>query len=68
MDETKAHIQQVEERRRAIELERQRQFKILENGLVRRLFTREGWIWQNIDVPDYMHFDTVYPSRPFPGG
>lgn len=39
--------------------------KILEKGLVWRLFIREGWIWQNIDVPDYMHFDTGYPSRPF---
>lgn len=38
--------------------------KILEKGLVWRLFEREGWIWQNIDVPDYMHFDTGYPSRP----
>jgi hypothetical protein len=26
------------------------------------LFTELGWIWQNIDVPDYMHFDTGYPS------
>ncbi|MGQ0843028.1 MAG: M15 family metallopeptidase [Sporichthyaceae bacterium] len=34
-------------------------------GLVWRLFVAEGWIWQNIDVPDYMHFDTGYPSRPF---
>lgn len=41
--------------------------KILEEGLVWRLFDREGWIWQNIDVPDYMHFDTGYPSRPFRG-
>jgi hypothetical protein len=32
-----------------------------------RLFTAEGWIWQNIDVPDYMHFDTGFPSRPFKG-
>ena len=28
------------------------------------LFDNEGWIWQNIDVPDYMHFDTGYPSKP----
>lgn len=41
--------------------------KILENGLVWTLFTQEGWIWQNIDVPDYMHFDTGYPSAPFSG-
>ncbi|RKN06003.1 M15 family peptidase [Streptomyces radicis] len=39
--------------------------KILEGGLVWRAFTDEGWIWQNIDVPDYMHFDTGYPSGPF---
>lgn len=36
-------------------------------GLVWRLFRAEGWIWQNIDVADYMHFDTGYPSRPFAG-
>ena len=24
-------------------------------------------IWQNIKVPDYMHFDTGYPSRPRQG-
>lgn len=36
-------------------------------GLVWRLFKEEGWIWQNIDVPDYMHFDTGYPSAPFDG-
>lgn len=40
--------------------------KILKGGLVWRLFEREGWIWQDIDVPDYMHFDTGYPSRPWP--
>ena len=39
--------------------------KILKNGLVWRLFIREGWIWQNIATPDYQHFDTGYPSRPF---
>lgn len=39
--------------------------KILEGGLVWQVFTAEGWIWQNIDVPDYMHFDTGYPSRPY---
>ena len=38
--------------------------KILRGGLVWRLFRNEGWIWQNIDVADYMHFDTGYPSRP----
>ena len=29
-----------------------------------QLFEARGWIWQNIKVPDYMHFDTGYPSRP----
>jgi hypothetical protein len=29
-------------------------------------FTDEGWIWQDIDTPDYMHFDTGYPSRSLP--
>jgi len=29
-----------------------------------RLFQEQGWIWQNIKVADYMHFDTGYPSRP----
>lgn len=38
---------------------------ILRSGLVWKTFKSEGWIWQNIDVPDYMHFDTGYPSRPF---
>ena len=33
MEETKAHIQKVEEQRQAIAAERQRQYKILENGL-----------------------------------
>lgn len=40
---------------------------IVRNGLVWRMFHREGWVWQNIDVPDYMHFDTGYPSRPYRG-
>ena len=39
--------------------------KITKGGLVWRAFRAEGWVWQNIDVPDYMHFDTGYPSRPF---
>jgi D-alanyl-D-alanine carboxypeptidase len=25
-------------------------------------FTNEGWTWQDIKTPDYMHFDTGYPS------
>jgi len=28
------------------------------------LFEERGWVWQNIDVADYMHFDTGYPSQP----
>jgi hypothetical protein len=32
-----------------------------------QLFRARGWIWQNIKVPDYMHFDTGYPSRPRDG-
>lgn len=39
--------------------------KILEGGPVWQAFIDEDWIWQNIDVPDYMHFDTGYPSEPF---
>lgn len=39
--------------------------KIRKGGPVWKTFRHEGWIWQNIDVPDYMHFDTGYPSRPF---
>lgn len=38
---------------------------ILRGGDVWKVFKREGWVWQNIDVPDYMHFDTGYPSRPY---
>lgn len=41
---------------------------INKGGFVWKLFREEGWIWQNIDVPDYMHFDTGYPSQPFTGG
>ncbi|MGC4939843.1 GNAT family N-acetyltransferase [Kribbella sp. DT2] len=37
---------------------------VTKGSLPWRLFTEEGWIWQNIDIPDYMHFDTGYPSRP----
>ena len=39
--------------------------KILKGGLVWTLFTERGWIWENIKVPDYMHFDTGYPSEPY---
>ncbi len=41
--------------------------KILREGMVWRVFREEGWIWQDIDVADYMHFDTGYPSRPYDG-
>ena len=37
---------------------------IREGSLPVQLFEERGWIWQDIDVPDYMHFDTGYPSRP----
>ncbi|MFG3133535.1 M15 family metallopeptidase [Streptomyces tendae] len=40
---------------------------IAEGGLVWQAFMDEGWIWQNIRVPDYMHFDTGYPSAPYTG-
>ena len=39
--------------------------KIIENDAVWQVFDDEGWVWQNISVPDYMHFDTGYPSRPY---
>ncbi|MES4825734.1 M15 family metallopeptidase [Streptomyces anthocyanicus] len=41
--------------------------KILKGGLVWSAFTEEDWLWQDIKVPDYMHFDTGYPSKPFKG-
>lgn len=37
---------------------------IRKGSLPVRLFEQRGWIWQNIKIPDYMHFDTGYPSRP----
>ena len=39
--------------------------KINKGGKVWQVFRAEGWIWQDIDVADYMHFDTGYPSKPF---
>ena len=36
---------------------------IRKGSLAVRLFEERGWVWQNIKVPDYMHFDTGYPSR-----
>ena len=38
--------------------------KITRKDEVWQAFKTEGWIWQNIKVPDYMHFDTGYPSAP----
>jgi ribosomal protein S18 acetylase RimI-like enzyme len=37
---------------------------ITHGDTVWRLFTSRGWKWQNIPTPDYMHFDTGYPSAP----
>ena len=37
---------------------------IRKGSLPVQLFEERGWVWQNIKVPDYMHFDTGYPSRP----
>jgi hypothetical protein len=39
--------------------------KILSGGPVWKAFTQRGWIWQDIATPDYQHFDTGYPSRPW---
>jgi hypothetical protein len=41
---------------------------ITEGSLPWTLFTEREWIWQDISVPDYMHFDTGFPSvaRPAP--
>ncbi len=39
--------------------------KILPRGPVWRAFTERDWIWQDIPTPDYQHFDTGYPSRPW---
>jgi hypothetical protein len=40
---------------------------ILKGGLAWRTFINEGWIWQDIRVADYMHFDTGYPSKHYTG-
>lgn len=37
---------------------------IRKGSLPVQLFEDRGWVWQNIKVPDYMHFDTGFPSRP----
>lgn len=39
--------------------------KVIPGSEVVQLFEAEGWVWQNIKVPDYMHFDTGYPSAPY---
>ena len=36
---------------------------IREESLPVFLFESRGWVWQNIKVPDYMHFDTGFPSK-----
>lgn len=38
---------------------------INEGDVVWTAFSDEGWVWQDIAVKDYMHFDTGYPSKPF---
>jgi hypothetical protein len=38
---------------------------IVVRGVVWRAFAREGWIWQDSATPDFQHFDTGYPSRPW---
>lgn len=38
---------------------------ILAGGVVWWAFTVEGWRWQIGEMPDYMHFDTGYPSNPY---
>jgi hypothetical protein len=40
---------------------------VVKGGPAWRIFTAEGWVWQDIGVPDYMHFDTGYPSVPLTG-
>lgn len=37
---------------------------ITKGSVAWRIFTSEGWIWQDNATPDYQHFDTGYPSRP----
>ncbi len=39
---------------------------ITEGSLPWRLFVERGWVWQDIKVADYMHFDTGYPSTAWP--
>jgi D-alanyl-D-alanine carboxypeptidase len=40
---------------------------VVKGGVAWRIFTAEGWIWQDIGTLDYMHFDTGYPSVPLHG-
>ena len=37
---------------------------IVKGDVVWTAFTEEHWIWQDISVTDWMHFDTGYPSKP----
>lgn len=39
--------------------------KTLKGRVVWREFKERGWVWQDTNVPDYMHFDTGDPSRPY---
>ena len=39
---------------------------ITKGSVAWRIFTAEGWIWQDNATPDYQHFDTGYPSPPLP--
>jgi hypothetical protein len=38
---------------------------ITKASVVWKTFIAEGWIWQDISVADYMHFDTGFPSVPW---
>ena len=37
---------------------------IVKGDVVWTAFTDEHWIWQDISITDWMHFDTGYPSKP----
>lgn len=39
---------------------------VTKSSVAWRIFTSEGWTWQDSAHPDYQHFDTGYPSRPLP--
>ena len=40
---------------------------IVAGGPAWRVFTEAGWTWQDTRAPDFQHFDTGYPSRPWRG-